>query len=214
LTSGLPGPPRTPDLRAIGILADEYLTITPAEIWWRIHRTQGAHVLAWNAFRNYGPVLRFDPHPPPARTHATHGIWYGASNPLAALAEAFQTDRTIDRFREMPFLTGLQFTREIRLLDLSTHSTGSWATRSGGTYALSTGPHSITQRWARRIVEAFPDLDGIHYNSRFSGQGCIALFTSAGNAMPTRPALSLPLTHPGLAPRITAAAKRLGYLVL
>jgi hypothetical protein len=214
LSSGLPGPPRIADLRAIGILDEEYLTIRTTGVWWRIHRTQGAHVLAWNAFRTFGPVLRFDPHPLPARIHAGHGVWYGASNPLAALAEAFQSDRTIDRFREMPFLTGLQFTRTLRLLDLSTQSSGSWATRSGGTYALSTGPHSITQRWARRIVDAFPDLDGIHYNSRFSGQGCIALFVPASTAMPARPVLSLPLNHPGLASRITAAAKRLGYYVL
>lgn len=43
---------------------------------------------------------------------------------------------------------------------------------------IGTGPHSITQRWARRI-EAFPGLDGLHYNSRFAGQPCIALFSPA-----------------------------------
>jgi hypothetical protein len=158
--------------------------------------------------------LRFDPQPPPARHHDGLGVWYGAPVPIVALAEAFQADRTVDRFRGRPYLTGLRFTRELCLLDIATDSVGSWATRAGGTYAMSTGPHSITQRWARRIVEAFPDLDGLHYNSRFAGRPCIALFSPASNAMPARPVLSLPLTHPGLALRITAAAQRLGYLVV
>ena len=213
MTARLPQPPNAAQLRAIGIRDEEYHILTPAELCWRVHRTHAAHVLAWNEFRLYGPVLRFDPHPRPVGAHTRGGIWYGALSALAALAEAFQADRTIDRLRQLPFLTGLQFTREIRLLDLSVQSTGSWPTRSGGTYALSTGPHSITQAWARRIVEAFPDLDGLHYNSRFSGQGCIALFEPAAAAMPARPALSLPLSHPGLSTRIAGAAKRLGYLV-
>lgn len=116
----------------------------------------GDHVLAWNMFREHGPHLRFDPHPPPARRHDGIGVWYGGSGPTPALAEAFQVDRTIDRFRGDPYLTGLRFTRQMRLLDFTADSTGAWPTRAGGTFALSTGPHSITQRWARRITEAFP----------------------------------------------------------
>ncbi|MCV7049916.1 RES domain-containing protein [Mycobacterium heidelbergense] len=73
---------------------------------------------------------------------------------------------------------------------------------------------SITQRWARRIVQAFPALDGLHYNSRFAGGPCLVLFPRASDAMPSRPALSLPLTHPGLALRIASASQRLGYLVV
>ncbi len=126
--------------------------------------------------------------------------------------QAFQPDRTIDRIRGLPYLTGLAFTRDLHLLDLT--STGSWPTRAGGTYALSTGPHLITHRWARRIVEPFPELDGLHYNSRFAGGPCVALFPPVSDAMPARPVLSQPLTHPGLALRIAAAAQRLGYLVV
>lgn len=214
MTVRLPGPPPATDLRTIGIRDDEYRIISTDELWWRVHRTTGDHVLAWNAFREHGPHLRFDPHPPPARHHPGIGIWYGASNPTPALAEAFQNSRTIDRFRGQPYLTALKFTRPIKLLDLATDSGGAWPTRAGGTFALSTGPHSITQRWARRITEAFPGLDGLRYNSRFAGQPCLALFTPAASAMPTRPALSLPLSHPGLALRITGAAQKLGYLVV
>ncbi|GFG53471.1 hypothetical protein CQY20_31705 [Mycolicibacterium agri] len=214
MSARLPNPPTAAQLRATGIRDDEYRIVRTDTTWWRVHRTAGAHVLAWNALRHYGPLLRFDPHPPPAREHRDHGVWYGASTPLAALAEAFQTDRTIDRFRGRPYLTGLRFTRELHLLDLATGSTGTWATRAGGTYALSTGPHSITQRWARRITEAFPGLDGLHYNSRFAGAPCTVLFTPAATAMPHRPTLSLPLAHPGLALRIAGASRSLGYLVI
>ncbi|MCV7286059.1 RES family NAD+ phosphorylase [Mycolicibacterium wolinskyi] len=214
MSTRLPGPPPLAELRTIGIRDPEYRTVSTDELWWRVHRTTGDHVLAWNAFREHGPHLRFDPHPPPARDHPGVGIWYGASGPTPALAEAFQATRTIDRFRGNPYLTGLRFTRNLQLLDLATDSTGAWPTRAGATYALSTGPHATTQRWARRITEAFPHLDGVRYNSRFAGQPCIALFAPSTTAMPTRPAMSLPLTHPGLARRIASAAQRLGYLVI
>lgn len=158
--------------------------------------------------------MRFDPHPPPVGRHPGLGVWYGAAGPMPALAEAFQSGRTIDRFRGAPYLTGLRFTRDMQLLDLATDRTGSWPTRSGGTFAISTAPHTITQRWARRITTAFPDLDGLRYNSRLAGEPCIALFRPAASAMPDRPALSLPLTHPGLALRIAGAAERLGYLLI
>jgi hypothetical protein len=201
-------------LRTLGIRDDEYRLVATDDSWWRVHRTTGAHVVAWNAFREHGPHLRFDPHTPPAQHHDGVGVWYGASGPTSALAEAFQSARTIDRFRGDPYLTGLRFTRELRLLDLAADSVGAWPTRAGGTFALSTGPHSITQRWARRITEAFPNLDGLRYNSRFAGEPCTALFVPARTAMPARPVLSLPLTHPGLALRIAKAAQRLGYLVV
>lgn len=214
MSTRLPPPPSVAELRVIGIREEEFRTVPTDSLWWRVHRTAGDHVLAWNAFRGHGPHLRFDPHPPPARQHEGAGVWYGASGPTVALAEVFQTTRTIDRILDAPYLTGLQPTRSLRLLDLATDSTGAWPTRAGGSFALSTGPHARTQQWARHIVEAFPDLDGLHYNSRFAGQPCIALFTPAVDAMPTRPTLSLPLNHPGLAARIAAAAQRLGYSVI
>jgi RES domain len=183
-------------------------------VWWRVHRTEGGHVLAWNAFHIYGPLLRFDPHAMPRGEEPAHGVWYGASTPDAALGEAFQVDRTIDRALESPYLTGLSFTRPLTVLDLATDSAGAWVTRGGGTFAISTGPHELTQHWARTIVEAFPDLDGLRYNSRFAGAPCLALFQLAATAMPVRPKLSLPLTHPDLASRIAVATKRLGYSVV
>ena len=207
----LPDPPHPDELRALGILAGETRTIAVDEVWWRVHKTDGMHVLAWNAFRTFGPLLRFDPHHLPRGEDPSRGVWYGASTPDAALAEAFQVDRTIDRARCQPYLTGLSFRRPLAVLDVAADADGAWATRVGGTYAISTGPHSVTQSWARTIIDAHPDLDGLRYNSRFAGAPCLALFTPAADAMPHRPKLSLPLTHPDLASRIAGAAKRLGY---
>jgi hypothetical protein len=207
----LPGPPPADDLRALSILVSETRIITVDEVWWRVHKTSGEHVVAWNALRTFGPVLRFDPHRLPPGEDPHRGVWYGASTPDAALAEAFQVDRTIDRSHNSPYLTGLSFTRALTVLDVAADSRGAWATRAGGTYAISTGPHAVTQSWARAIVDAHPGIDGVRYNSRFAGDPCLALFHPASDAMPDRPALSLPLTHPDLAARVAGAAKRLGY---
>ena len=104
-----------------------------------------------------GLPVRFDPHPEPRNDYPNHGVWYGASAPGAAFAEAFQEDRTIDRVREAPYLTSVQFTRKLHLLDVAVDSVGTWPTRAGGHFAMSTAPHAITQRRAR-VIEAFPDL--------------------------------------------------------
>jgi hypothetical protein len=212
--AALPDPPESAALRTIGIRADERFTADTDTIWWRVHRTLGPHVLNWNQFRHYGPVLRFDPHPEPRGHHPAHGVWYGAATPDAALAEAFQFDRTIDRSRDLPYLTGLSFIRPLDLLDLAHDSLGAWATRAGGTFAISTAPHLITQRWARAIAAAFPAIDGVRYSSRFAGRPCIALFAPAFAAMPASPDFSLPLAHPGLAARLAGAATRLGYRIV
>jgi hypothetical protein len=213
-SSTLPDPPSASELRQIGIRDDELRRIDTSETYWRVHRTEGGHVLAWNAFRHFGPVLRFDPHPPPRSHYPDRAVWYGASTPGTALAEAFQVDRTIDRRNGRPYLTGLSFTRALSVLDLAVDSPGAWATRAGGTFAISTAPHTVTQRWARTIVDAFPDLDGVRYNSRFAGTASVALFAPAHSAMPTQPVISLPLTHPDLGGRLAETARRIGYQVI
>ncbi len=210
----LPDPPDPATLRSLGFLDGETRVVEPGQVWWRAHFTEGAHVLPWNGFRSFGPVLRFDPHRLPRGEDPAKGVWYGASTPDAALGELFQTNRVIDRHRAKPYLTALSFVRPLRVLDVAADSEGAWITRAGGTFAVSTAPHEITQRWARAIASAFPDLDGIRYNSRYAGRACMALFLPARPAMPARPQLSLPLDHPALINRLAPAAKRLGYLLV
>jgi len=115
----IPPPPAITTLRAAGLLPDKTIEWTPTERIWRIHRTTGDHVLRWSGLRTFGPILRFDHHPVPRGAHPDYGIWYGASTPRGALAEVFRSSRVIDRHRGNPYLTGLTFTRPVRLLDVS-----------------------------------------------------------------------------------------------
>lgn len=209
------GPPPTVDaLRAIGIRDTEYTTIPTGTTWWRVHRTEGEHSVPWNGFRHFGPVLRFDPHPPPPREHQTVGLWYGAASVTAALAEAFQHSRVVDRVFRVPYLTSLRFTRPLRVLNLAADGGGHWPTRAGGNYALSYADHELTMPWANRIHEAFTALDGVRYNSRFSGHPGIALFRSAADAMPTVPVTTRALANPALAIRLATVCDQIGYQLI
>lgn len=186
--SMLPPPPPITTLRDAGLHPDELFTWQPTELLWRVHRTTGGHLLPWNGMRRFGPILRFDHHPPPTSEHLAYGIWYGAASPRGALAEAFQSARVIDRRHGDPYLTGLRFHRSLRLLDVSGIGGGAWATRVG-------------------------ELDGIIYRGRFAGGVCVALVERATDAFPARPELSLPLSHPALAGPIDTAAHQLGYTI-
>lgn len=211
MPSPLPHPPGVDALRTAGIEPDEYLVLPADQVIWRVHRTTGAHVLPWNALRTFGPVLRFDPHPRPRKDHPRHGVWYGAADIPGALAEAFQATRVIDTTAQTPYLTGVRFTRRLRLLDIAGIGDGRWPTRVGGNFALATAPHGTAQHWARTIRAAHPDLDGLAYRGRFAGGLCLALFTPTAGAFPPRPELSLPLDHPALTSRLAGAARRIGY---
>jgi hypothetical protein len=86
----LSDPPGPDALRSLGIRADETRVIETTEVWWRVHRTAGGHVLAWNAFRTYGPLLRFDPHALPKGDDPGHGrgwrfVGTPATNCVAAM---------------------------------------------------------------------------------------------------------------------------------
>jgi len=61
---GILGPPASVDeLRRIGVSGEEIYLVGTDEPWVHMHKTHGPHVLAWNQFRSYGPVKRFDQHP-------------------------------------------------------------------------------------------------------------------------------------------------------
>ena len=65
---------------------------------------------------------------------------------------------------------------------------------------------------ARAIVDAFGDLDGVGDHSGFAADPCVALVTAAHSALPMRPVVSAPSTHPDLGGR-RAAAGRFGYRI-
>ncbi|WP_330133255.1 hypothetical protein [Rhodococcus artemisiae] len=63
----LPSPPPVAELRAAGLHPDEVIDWPATDIVWRVHRTTGGHTLSRDGLREFGPILRFDHHPPPTR---------------------------------------------------------------------------------------------------------------------------------------------------
>lgn len=179
-------------------------------ILWRIHRTQGSHVLPWNALRTYGPlpVMRFDPHPEPTGIHA-EGVMYAATTVPAAFAETFQATRMIDTVSFQPHLTAWTPVRALRLLDL----TGTWALRNQAAHSLVAASRTTCRAWARAIRSTWPDLDGLWVTSTMTGAPNVVLWNPAATSFPTFPAFSQPLGDPvvrGIAARV---AVQVGYRI-
>lgn len=178
---------------------------------WRVHRTTGNHVVAWDRLRYWGPsaAMRFDPHEPPARVQ-DRGVSYTALDVPTALAEVFQHRRVISTRRDAPYLTGWIPSRALTLLDL----TGNWPIHAGASHVINTGRRDFCRSWARAIHAAWPELDGLRHTSAMTGHDAIALFTAAADSFPARPLLSLPLDHPGLRAHILGAAAQIAYRIV
>jgi RES domain len=204
-----PKAPRTPP---------EQLTKQPHDIanytgmLWRVHRTQGEHVLPWNALRTYGPLpsMRWDPHPGPEPSSAADGVLYAAADVTTSLAEVYQTTRVIDTRAGAAALTAWQSHRSLRLLDLS----GTWLLRNTASAALLAAPRSICRRWARAIYTTWPELDGLYVPSTMTGRPNIVLWNAAVDSIPTMPSFSRPLAHPVVWSIAQAAAADIGYPIL
>jgi hypothetical protein len=179
-------------------------------VCWRVYRAGGEHPSLWNELRRFGPTAsgRFDHQEPPPHDDATRGILYAARDATAALAEAFQHTRTIDRRRREPWLVAFELTTDVVALDL----TRLWPTRAGGSQAIATGRRVTAQAWSRAIYRAYPEVAALAYRSSMAGSSInVAVYDRAAAAISTSPVLHLPLTHPGLALPLARAASKLGY---
>lgn len=105
---------------------------------WRVHRTEGEHVLPWNRLRTYAPLpsMRWDPHPGSQPISAVEGVLYAAADVATSLAEVYQTTRVIDTRAGAATLTAWRPQRSLRLLDLS----GTWLLRNTASAALLAAP--------------------------------------------------------------------------
>lgn len=177
-----------------------------------IHGTIGPHTLPWYRLRHVGPTrTRFDPHPPPPRRHAAFAVMYAAADVDTALAEVFQPGRVVEPTAPNgPYLTVWPATRPLRLLDVR----GTWPLRQGASHAINTGPHPVCRRWAQAIAVHPHTVDGLLYTSSMTGTDATALFLPAADSFPPNPELSLPLSDPGLAGALHAAAERIGYTLI
>ena len=178
---------------------------------WRVYRAGGRHPVSWNTFRTFGPVAsgRFDHHLLPPSDQPDRGILYGAlHDAAAAIVEAFQDTRTIDRAYEDPWLVAFELESELAVLDLA----GSWPTMAGASQAIATGRRDVAQRWSRSIYAAYPDISGLIYPSAMAGRAMnVAIYERGAPTLPDRPVLNVPLSHPGLTWPITRVAESYGY---
>jgi hypothetical protein len=163
------------------------LPADPAEWVWRAGvafvriyhehpRQDGLHA------RTFGPLHRFDPHvrdrrQQPREDPQGRGVLYLAGDLGTALAEAFSgqaPDVSICSRTRAGWVTP---TADLRLLELA--DDGAMAIGAVGTIATGAEPRRRTQRWARRIYEQYPHLDGIHYRGAHQGGESIALWERA-----------------------------------
>lgn len=177
----------------------------------RIHGTVGPNTLPWHALRHFGPTAnRFDPHPPPPRTHPDFEVSYTAGTVDTALAEVFQHGRAITPAApNSPYLTIWESRRPLRLLDLR----GTWPIRAGASHVINTGPQPVCRQWAHAVAVHPARVDGLLYTSSMTGADSAALFLPAADTFPASPELSLPLADPGLVGVIIGAAQRIGYAI-
>lgn len=208
----MPKFPEPPSQQQLRELEPELYVLQPDVVLWRIFRRSGAHPVAWNEFRAWGPVktARFDHHVPPTRTQGRR-ILYAATLVDAAVAEAFQPGRVIDVDLGEPWLVGFTVLEPPRLLDL----TGLWPTAAGASTNINSGPRERAQRWARAIYAAYPEVAGLWYGSSMhANTPCVALFERAEHALPSTPIVALPLADPLLEDDLRRIAHRLRYRLL
>jgi hypothetical protein len=204
-----PKAPRTPPqqlIREPHDLADYTATL------WRVHRTEGEHVLPWNTLRTFGPLpsTRWDPHPGPQPMSGAEGVLYAAVDVATSLAEVHQTTRVIDTRAGAATLIAWLPRRRLRLLDLS----GTWLLRNTASAALLATPRSTCRRWARAIYTTWPELDGLYVPSTLTGRPNVVLWNAAADSIPAMPSFSRPLAHPLVWSIARAAAAEIGYYIL
>jgi hypothetical protein len=212
LTEHLPEPDPA-RVAAAAVTADDTVVLPAGSRLVRVHCLAGAHPVAWDGFRSYGPTTsRFDHHvPPPAvQDRAIAYVTYGEGAFVAGLGEFFQHGERagpIDRSRCRAAVTAFDTTRDLVLLDLH----GGWVTRAGGNQAITSGPREPTRRWARAVYDAHAGVDGVAWRSSVWGPGrCAALWERAADALPAAPAATRTLDDPLLAAAVADAAARLG----
>ena len=210
----LPNPPSAEEMRWRGA---DFTRLDAGTLLFRIYFRGGEHPTGWNEFRAFGPLAasRFDHHPEPRGSgpgsHEGFGILYAASLVKTCVAEVFQDGRVVDRRRREPWLVGFEIEGPLDLLDL----TGNWPTRMGASMTINSGPRPSARQWSRTIHEAYPRAAGLLYASSMNAnERAVALYERCRAALPPRPAIHVPLSHPGLRVELDRVADELGYALV
>lgn len=204
--------PKVPPPPAAGWLAanvQPVIRVIPAgDRLWRIYKTGGTYPQAWNTFRGSGPLpaCRFDHHDPAAGTNRS--ILYAGANPTTAIAEVFQSTRTIDRWSLSPEVAAFACISELQLLDVSPASL--WSIRAGASAAMQFGNTKLCQAWSRAAYADYGGIHGIAYASTMTGGLAVALFERAQLLMPSHPIVRRKLASLSLVGILKAIAHDLG----
>lgn len=206
----LPGPPDPQELRRIG--ADLH-ALPAGALLFRIYFRGGDYPGGWDEFRRFGPLAtaRFDHHPEPQGMHEQRGILYAAPLVKTCIAEVFQAGRAVDPRRRDPWLAGFALAGETILLTLK----GDWPTRASGSMKINSGPRPVARRWSRAIYEAYLEVAGLLYaSSMHANEEAVALYERASSAIPSRPQVHVPLSHPGLYGELDRICGEIGYALI
>jgi len=201
----LPDPAK---LKAVGYQPKIFVAGT---LLWRVYVRGSKYPGAWNRFRAWGPhpSNRFDHHIP-GKGEQNRKILYAAADlPHCAIAEVSQETRTIERFRDRPWLAQFAPRVDLRLADLS----GSWMQAVGAHVESILSLNRVeTQAWSRAIYETFDDVQGLYFRSTVNLEWFnVALYERAMPAMPAKPASDVPLRNAGIQPIIDAVALRFRF---
>ena len=207
--------PEPPDPAGLRRTPPEIVVLRAGAELWRVYFRGGHYPSTWDTFRRFGPTAggRFDHHdePPGEQDRKILYAATGADSIATCLAEVFQERRSVNLRRDEPWLACFALAEAVPLLDL----TGKWPTRAGASMALNSGPRPRTRRWSRAIYEAYPGVQGLLYASSMNaGRSAVALYERVGDALPVRPALNEPLSHPVLLPALRRVAADLGYSLI
>jgi hypothetical protein len=178
----------------------------------RIYFAAGPYPSRWNQFRRFGPTAaRWDHHLPNAAGAAvdqTRATFYCALDIDTCAAEVFQATRRIDRTRNAPALVVFALREAVTLLDLR----GTFATKTGASTAIHSGPRSRVRAWARELYDAYPDIQGFYYGSSMNGHApAVVLNERAERAMPELPLFHRAFNDDMLVEILQKIALRLSY---
>lgn len=152
----LPHPPQQRNAAHPGLEA----TNGPEFLWRVWHPSR--HVSSGDQFRTYGPLTRFDPHPPgPPAEHADHVVWYGAQGFDVSALEVFNRGPTVAEI--CPEWRGsLVDVQPIRLFPLHDPTACSTVGATTDLGSQDLADYATTQAWGR-FFDADPTLDALGY---------------------------------------------------
>ena len=204
--------PEPPGIEVLRQIAAETLDLSTGMPLARIYFFAGPYPSHWNRFRHVGPTAaRWDHHLPSSSDEPTEqdrAVLYCAPEVDTCAADVSQAARRNDRIGKAPALAVFALHATVTLLDLR----GAFATRTGASTAIHSGPRSRARAWARQLYEAYPNVQGFQYGSSMNGHAAaIALNESAQGTRPKEPQFHRALNDDMLVDVLEQIALRLSY---